>query len=107
MQELIITSPQHLKVLLEELLSDIMRKAEIGEQKSEAQKAYLNFEQAANYLSIAHSTLYSYNSKKVIPYSNRGKKLYYLKTDLDAFVAQHRKGTAAEQVGQMRAKLKK
>lgn len=52
--------------------------------------------QAADYLNIALPTLYAYTSQKAIPFFKAGKKLSFLKSDLDTFIESGRRKTANE-----------
>ena len=48
---------------------------------------YLTIKEASEYLKLKTSTLYSYTHKRVIPfYKLRGRKIYFLKEDLDNFI---------------------
>lgn len=49
-------------------------------------KQFLTAEEAADYLGIAKITLYTYTSKRVIPYYKNRRKIYIKLTDLDDFV---------------------
>lgn len=106
MQEFIITTPQQIKVYIAEVLQELLTRANLKESGETSKKKYLTFDEAAKYLDVAHSTLYGYNSKKVIPYSNRGRKNYYLQVDLENFISSHRKKTSAELTEQAMAKMR-
>ena len=55
----------------------------LGEEKSDP----LNFNQAAQYLSISHSHLYKLTSQRKIPFHKpSGKYLYFFKHELDAWI---------------------
>jgi len=56
----------------------------------------LDVSKAAQYLDIAKPTLYALTSKRLIPHKKRGKKLYFLKADLDAWLQQHHQKTVKE-----------
>lgn len=56
------------------------------EQKEE-KKSFLTTDEAAEYLSLSKSTLYGYTSANIIPYYKpRGRRNYFTKEDLDAFI---------------------
>ena len=50
-------------------------------------RPFLSLEEACEYLSLKPATMYSYTHKRVLPfYKVRGRKLYFLKDDLDEFI---------------------
>ena len=50
----------------------------------------LTFEETAEYLGIAKSTLYKYNMKNVIPFNKpNGRKVYYKITDLNDYLSRN------------------
>ncbi len=59
-----------------------------------AQDPKLNTEEAAEYLGVAPATLPTWRctGRYVLPYLKIGRKIYYLKSDLDHFIASHRVG---------------
>ena len=64
---------------------------------SQDQKIFLTLDQASKYTNFAKSTLYKLSSKRKIPhYKPNGKKLFFLKSDLDAFVLSGRVPTLEE-----------
>ena len=44
----------------------------------------LSVEEAASYLKITVAALYSMTSRRLVPFNKPGKRLYFLKSDLDA-----------------------
>lgn len=51
------------------------------------QRPFLSLEEACEYLSLKPATLYSYTHKRVLNFFRlRGRKIYFLKKDLDDFV---------------------
>ncbi len=56
----------------------------------------LTVEEAANFLNIKKSTMYAKVSKRDIPHSKQGKRLYFLKTDLIEWVKKGRVKTQEE-----------
>jgi excisionase family DNA binding protein len=49
-------------------------------------RQFLNAEEAAAYLGIAKITLYTYTSKRIIPYYKSRRKIYIKLADLDDFI---------------------
>lgn len=58
----------------------------------------LDSQEACFFLGISKSTLYKINLKKEIPYfkPSGGKKVYYQKSDLIAYITQNRRKSKAE-----------
>ena len=56
----------------------------------------LTIKEAADYLSLALPTMYTMTSKKTIPFLKRGKRLYFLKKDLNKYLEEGRSKTRIE-----------
>jgi len=54
------------------------------------QKDYYDISDAAQYLGLSKDYMYKLNFRKEIPYYNTGKKVYYKKEDLDAYITRNR-----------------
>ncbi len=60
-------------------------------------KEILSFNEAGNYLELSHSALYKLTSKKEIPhFCPNGKKLYFRRDELDAWLQRNRQQTVSE-----------
>ena len=46
----------------------------------------LNIKEAANYLNLNKSTLYNKVNKREIPFMKRGKRIYFLKSELKKYI---------------------
>lgn len=50
-------------------------------------KPFMDMDEACEYLSISKHTMYKYTHKKIIPfYRLNGRKLYFKREELDAFI---------------------
>ncbi|NLW18868.1 MAG: helix-turn-helix domain-containing protein [Candidatus Cloacimonetes bacterium] len=58
----------------------------VAEQTNQQERPFLTAEETAEYLGIALPTLYSYTSKRVLPYYKNRRKLYFKLDELNAFV---------------------
>lgn len=56
----------------------------------------LTVQQAADFLNLAVPTIYGLVSRREIPFSKKGKRLYFLKEELTEWVQTGRKRTVAE-----------
>ncbi len=85
---------------LENLIQSSVRKA-LAEQSNPQGRQfqsheYLSIEEASEYLHVPKNTLYNYCHNNVLVYHKRGKKNYFLKSDLDEWMASGRKKSAKE-----------
>ena len=85
-QQIIITTPSSLKELLGELLKELLPIVPFNFSSQKEEKEFYTLKEAAVFLNIAVSTLYFLNSSKAISYIRKGKKCYYLKSDLMNFL---------------------
>src|SRR5688572_3447604 len=66
-------------------------------QQNLLQKEVLNFSEACSYLELSASHLYKLTSTKQIPhFCPSGKKLYFKRTEIDAWLQRNRQTTADE-----------
>ncbi len=65
-------------------------------EPSQAQNEFLTVEQAADFLNLAYATIYAKVGQREIPHCKRGKRLYFLKSDLEKWIKEGRKKTATE-----------
>ena len=74
--------------------------SEIASRLSEQnllQKTVLNFNDTCTYLDVSPSHLYKLTSTKQIPhFCPQGKKLYFKREEMDAWLQRNRQSTAAE-----------
>ncbi len=97
MDKLILTTPEELKRLIERSVQDAMRDYSASGQAKENRSGnplYLTITEAAAYLNLAKQTLYGFTSSRAIPFIKRAKRLLFLKSDLDEWLAQGRKPSA-------------
>lgn len=82
---------------LEQIVQSSVRRV-LMEQKPQvnAQDQWINIEQAAQYLGFAVQTIYQKVSERVIPFHKKGKKLWFLQSELDAWVREGRHKTRKE-----------
>lgn len=80
---------QLIKSCLEEVLGGM-------KSPTSTPNALLTVEQAALFLNLAPQTLYGYTSKRLIPFVKKGKKLYFQKDKLEAWLMEGKKLTQAE-----------
>jgi excisionase family DNA binding protein len=84
-------------------LSEIANKLD---EQNLLQKTVLNFNEACSYLDVSQSHLYKLTSTRQIPhFCPQGKKLYFNRTELDAWLQRNRQSTSEEIEQEVNAKL--
>lgn len=82
------------QTLILEKLSEIAYKLD---EQNLLQKTVLNFNDTCTYLDVSPSHLYKLTSTKQIPhFCPQGKKLYFKREEMDAWLQRNRQSTAAE-----------
>ena len=67
------------------------------DEQNRLQKTTLNFNEACGYLNVSPSHLYKLTSSKQIPhFCPQGKKLYFLRLELDSWLQRNRQSTVQE-----------
>ena len=67
------------------------------DEQNMLQKAVLNFNEACKYIDVSASHLYKLTSAKHIPhFCPQGKKLYFKREELDAWLQRNRQSTTDE-----------
>lgn len=92
-------TPEELKNLIMDSVSEALR--ELSLVKSESDKFELmSVTEASEFLNLERQTIYGFTSKRLIPFCKRGKRLYFSKKDLHAWVLEGKRKTHAE-IGQI------
>lgn len=94
--ELIITTKSELSDLIQASIRSALNDKSHTKGQSYDASDYLSINEASEYLRIPTSTLYQYCSARKIPFLKRGKRSYFLKSDLDDWIASDRKQTIKE-----------
>lgn len=97
MQAVTITqiTPPELEALIEVSLKKILSTFAVPSIPSEGDEL-LTIQQAADLLKLSVTTIYGLVSKAEIPVNKRGKRLYFSKGELTAWVKEGRKKTLTE-----------
>lgn len=86
---LMVIVPQ---VLLDELIQDVKAVKEICQdhfKSNENSSEWLTSEEARKVLAVSAKTWQQYRDKRIIPFSQFGRKIYVRRTDLDDFMRNH------------------
>lgn len=79
-------------------LENIERLLALHSVSQEQTDRWFNLSELCTYLpeSPAKATVYGWISKKEVPHHKKGKKLYFLQSEIDAWLKSSRKKTSAE-----------
>jgi excisionase family DNA binding protein len=91
MDKIIISTPLELSNLIEDSLKKVLQQSSIPANENDSLPELLNVTQASEYLNLAKQTLYGFTSKGEIPYSKKGKKLYFKKSELNKWISEGKK----------------
>lgn len=82
-----------------EVIESAVRKV-ISEQPSAIApsngKTIFNLHQFCEYIGLSKQTAYKLTSKGLVPFSKRGKRLYFEKAVIDSWLLQHRAGSTSQ-----------
>lgn len=82
---------------IESMLLDIkQQRTDNTVSKKVDEDEILNVKQASELLDLAVPTIYSLTSNRILPHSKRGKKLYFSKSELVAWVQSGKRKTVSE-----------
>jgi excisionase family DNA binding protein len=79
-----------------EKVNIILNNIEVNTSRSDEEDKWLTIQEASALLNLAKQTLYAKVSKNEIPYSKRGKKLYFLKSELTEYISSGKKKTSED-----------
>lgn len=82
---------------MDEILKRLDKIERLLESQNLVRKDVLNFNEASEYLELSHSHLYKLTSDGAIPhYKPQGKKIYFNRTELNAWLQRNRQTTKEE-----------
>ncbi len=82
---------------MDEILKRLDKIERLLESQNLVQKDVLNFNETSEYLELSHSHLYKLTSTRQIPhFCPQGKKLYFNRQELDAWLQRNRLTTTEE-----------
>ncbi|UAY51289.1 helix-turn-helix domain-containing protein [Ferruginibacter albus] len=95
MQDMVILqiSPTELKILIEETIRDVFKTTPTTVHEDDS---FLTVQEAANFLHLSVSTIYSLVSKKKLPVMKRSKRCYFSKKELLNYLKDGRRKTTKE-----------
>lgn len=105
--QLVILTPEQLAELISQSVRNALAEQAAPQSRQHAAHEYLGMDEAARYLDLPKNTLYVFCHERRIPYSKRGKKNYFLRADLDEWMASNRKMSVKEIEVETMANLRK
>lgn len=96
MTNIIVTTKDELTDLIE----SSVRKALSAQspQRESRLDDFMTIDDAASYLNLAKQTLYGFTSTEQIPFFKKGKKVYFRKHDLEAWLLDGKRKTTDEKL---------
>jgi len=80
-----------------QILNEVLELKQLITEQNMLQKEVLNFNEAAVYLEVSHSNLYKLTSIGKLPYYKpNGKKIYFTRKELDAWLLSNRQASEEE-----------
>ena len=74
------------KTDLENIRKEIQELKQLIESKQPNNSEWISSEEVPNYLGVSRKTWQNYRDKKLIPFSQIGRKIWVKRSDLDAFI---------------------
>jgi len=79
----------------------------IQSEKQQDDAKLMNIAEAANYLNVTVASLYSMTSRRLIPFNKPGRRLYFVKSDLDQWIKSAKRKTHDEIWNENKHKFRK
>ncbi|MES2131994.1 MAG: helix-turn-helix domain-containing protein [Bacteroidota bacterium] len=95
MDNIIVTTKNDLENLIQLCVNKALTSFGVNSSSNEEDKI-LSVEEATIFLNLARQTLYGFTSKREIPFIKRGKKLYFKKSELNAWLLEGKKKSKGE-----------
>lgn len=89
MEKIIVTSPEELEALIESSVKRVLKAQSVNNTTNNPE--HFTVKQAAAFLDLAEQTIYGLTSRNEIPHYKRGKKLYFLKAELEKWMLENRR----------------
>jgi excisionase family DNA binding protein len=93
-QQMVLITPSELQTLITDAVNVAVQQFTLPQKIDPLPvTSFMSIEQAGQYLNLAKQTLYGYVSSRTIPFIKKGKKLYFVKTEIDKWLAEGSKYT--------------
>ncbi len=95
MNQVIVTSKDELENIILLSIRKVLFERESSSNPQD-QDTIFSIKEACTFLNLAQQTLYSFTSKREIPFIKKGKKLYFRKSELKNWLMEGKKKSKAE-----------
>ena len=95
---------------IKDIVTDAVKKAlseHEAQKESSDPKTVFGFSEGCKYINRSESTVYKLTSKKQIPHFKQGRKIYFLKSELDEWLLSNRVPTVQDGIKEMNDYLQK
>ena len=91
MTKVIIVEPEALQSMIDASVQKAFATKGVSTNDPNPQSGHFTVKQAATFLDLAPQTIYGLTSRNEIPHYKRGKKLYFLKAELEKWMLENRR----------------
>lgn len=95
MESLIVATADQLREIFREELEQY-HKSNTQPIPQEAGLVIFNLDQLCNYAGLSKQTVYKLTGRGLIPHSKRGKRLFFEKNQVDAWLLENKRATVAD-----------
>ncbi|MBS3914303.1 MAG: helix-turn-helix domain-containing protein [Bacteroidetes bacterium] len=94
MNDVIVISKEELGRMIRSSLKEVLSEEKGTQNKPNDE--FLDLQEAAEFLKLKVTTIYGYTSQSQIPFIKRGKKLYFEKSKLEAWLKEGKQESISE-----------
>lgn len=96
MENLIVATTDQLRQIFRQELENFHQSNPTQTTPQEAGKIIFNLDQFCEYTGLSKQTAYKLTGKGLVPHSKRGKRLYFEKSQIDAWLLENKVGGISE-----------
>jgi excisionase family DNA binding protein len=93
-QQIYMLSEEGIKVLVEQITGNILKN--LNTSNSSVQDVFMNIDETAKLINLAKSSVYGLVHQNKIPYHKKGKRLYFLKSEILSWLKSGKHQTQSE-----------
>ncbi len=91
MTKVVVIEPEELQSMIDASVKRALDSKGNPAKGRDSQTEHFTVKQASEFLDLAPQTIYGLTSRNEIPHYKRGKKLYFLKAELERWILENRK----------------
>lgn len=96
MENLIVATTDQLRLIFRQELENFHQSNPAQTTPQEVGKIIFNLDQFCEYTGLSKQTAYKLTGKGLVPHSKRGKRLYFEKSQIDAWLLENKVGGISE-----------